>query len=160
MVVQAEEIINILGERTMHIGSGNKVYLNVSLSKLLLRWTIWIISNFFANLCCSRIYPSVVIITLQYVEYQVFFILFLHFVVNFFSVVLLFALFYSQKMKGTTIYFISCVHLLCSLNMNILNWVGLEKITCSSVLQCSILRLGFQGLGCLVHYSINLTPLK
>lgn len=60
-------------------------------------------------------------------------------------------------MKGTTIYFISCVHQLCNLNLNILNWVGLKKITCSSLLQCSILRLGFQVLGCLVHYSINLS---
>lgn len=48
-------------------------------------------------------------------------------------------------MKGTTIYFISCVHLLCSLNMNILNWVGLKKITCSSLFAVQHFKAGFSS---------------
>lgn len=63
----------------------------------------------------------------------------------FLSEMLFFALICSQRMRETTIYFISCVHLLRNLNLNILNWVGVKKITCSSILQCGILKVGFSS---------------
>lgn len=77
MIVQAEEIITILGERTLHIGSGNKVYLNVSLSELLLRCVMLITSNFFMlqqNLAFSCRYHFTIVLNINIV----------HFVVNFF----------------------------------------------------------------------------
>jgi len=47
----------------------------------------------------------------------------------FLSVMVFFALIYSQRMRETTIYFISCVHLLGNLSLSIFGWVGLKKTT-------------------------------